>query len=90
MECGQSIESIQRTDHVKYRNYRQLNKINNQQKNDGYLTQASFASVNTLISGDEQDDTMLSMKSKKEDLNYKKNYQKTTHNSQQYRRWAHT
>ena len=51
-------------------------------KNDGYLTQASFASVNTLISEDEQDDTMLSMQSKKEDLNYKKNYQKTTHNSQ--------
>ena len=71
LESGQSIESLQRIDNAKYRTYQRLNKTIIELGNNRYLSQAFIASINAVISNDEQDDVITPTQRKKEEPKYK-------------------
>ena len=75
LEC-QSIKSMQRTDQANYFKYYRLRKITTELENSKYLSEDFIASINAVISDNEQDDVKMSTKRKKEESKYKTNYTK--------------
>ena len=72
--CSQSVQSLQTSDNEKYRTHQLLKKIMTELENSRYLSESFIASINVVISDNEQDDVIISTQKKKWDSNYNKKH----------------